>query len=71
MAAPGAGYRLVDRRCDMGRKPGERETKAITRTTIGFEATVPCGNCGAPSRHSHKRFRKCANGHVFVKKSDQ
>jgi len=55
----------------MGRKPGERETKAITPTAIGFEATVPCGNCGAPSRHSHKRFRKCANGHVFVKKSDQ
>lgn len=55
----------------MGRKPGERVTTPATRNTAGFEATVPCGTCGAPSRHSYKRFRVCANGHLFTKKSDQ
>jgi hypothetical protein len=55
----------------MGRKPAERATTVGTRTAAGFEASVPCGACGAPSRPSHKRFRRCANGHVFTKKSDQ
>ena len=55
----------------MGKKPAERTVTAVARSTIGFEATVPCGTCGAPSRRSHKRFRTCANGHTFMKKSDQ
>jgi hypothetical protein len=56
----------------MGKKPAERAvTTAATRNTVGFEATVPCGTCGAPSRRSHKRLRVCANGHSFTKKSDQ
>jgi hypothetical protein len=56
----------------MGKKPAERlTTPAVTRTAHGFEANVPCGCCGAPSRRSHKRFRLCANGHTFTKKSDQ
>jgi hypothetical protein len=57
---------------DMGKKPAERAVKTGTAKSIaGFEASVPCGACGAPSRHSQKRFRMCANGHVFTKKSDQ
>jgi hypothetical protein len=55
----------------MGKKPAERAVTTTTRSTIGFEASVPCGTCGAPSRRSQKRFRMCANGHVFTKKSDQ
>jgi hypothetical protein len=55
----------------MGRKPAERATTVVTRNAAAYEANVPCGACGAPSRHSHKRFRVCANGHVFTKKSDQ
>jgi hypothetical protein len=56
---------------EMGKKPAERAVTAVARNTIGFETTVPCGMCGAPSRRSHKRFRVCANGHTFTKKSDQ
>ena len=56
----------------MGKKPAERvSTTAVTRNTIGYESHVPCGMCGAPSRRSVKRFRLCANGHTFTKKSDQ
>ena len=56
----------------MGKKPAERAVAtAVTRSGAGFEPTVPCGACGAPSRRSHKRFRVCANGHTFTKKSDQ
>jgi hypothetical protein len=56
----------------MGKKPAERTvTTVATRNTLGFEATVPCGTCGAPSRRSQKQFRVCANGHIFTKKSDQ
>jgi len=56
----------------MGKKPAERVvTTAATRGTLGYEASVPCGCCGAPSRRSQKRFRVCANGHTFTKKSDQ
>jgi hypothetical protein len=56
----------------MGKKPAERAmATAVTRSAAGFETTVPCGACGAPSRRSHKRFRVCANGHTFTKKSDQ
>jgi hypothetical protein len=55
----------------MGKKPAERTvTTAVARNSQGFEASVPCGCCGAPSRRSHKRFRRCANGHTFTKKSD-
>jgi hypothetical protein len=57
---------------EMGRKPAERAvTASPTRNTAGFDASVRCGACGAPSRHSQKRFRMCANGHLFTKKSDQ
>jgi hypothetical protein len=56
----------------MGKKPAERAvTRAAAGNAAGFEAMVPCGTCGAPSRRSQKRFRVCANGHVFTKKSDQ
>jgi hypothetical protein len=56
----------------MGKKPAERAvTTAQPRSTVGFEATVPCGTCGAPSRRGLKQFRVCANGHTFTKKSDQ
>jgi len=55
----------------MGKKPAERAVTTSTRSTIGFESNVRCGACGAPSRHSQKRFWMCANGHVFTKKSDQ
>jgi hypothetical protein len=56
----------------MGRKPAERTvTTVAARNTLGFESTIPCGCCGAPSRRSHKQFRVCANGHSFTKKSDQ
>lgn len=58
----------------MGRKPADRVTTGMTgvgRPNLGFEATVPCGVCGSPSRRSQKRFRVCAKGHVFTRKSDQ
>jgi len=56
----------------MGKKPAERAvTTTAGRNTLGFETTMPCGTCGAPSRRSVKRFRVCANGHTFTKKSDQ
>jgi hypothetical protein len=56
----------------MGKKPAERAGAMVTaRSAAGFEATVPCACCGAPSRRSVKRFRVCTNGHTFTKKSDQ
>jgi hypothetical protein len=56
----------------MGKKPAERTvTTSAERNTRGFEASVPCYACGAPSRRSRKQFRVCANGHIFTKKSDQ
>ena len=55
----------------MGRKPAERDSKVMTRTDAGFEATVPCGTCGAPSRRVRQQWRACANGHKFLRKSDQ
>jgi hypothetical protein len=55
----------------MGKKPAERAVMTVTRNTLAYEATVPCGTCGAPSRRSQKQFRVCANGHTFTKKSDQ
>ena len=59
-------------RIAMGKKPAERAvTTTAGRNTLGFETTMPCGTCGAPSRRSVKRFRVCANGHTFTKKSDQ
>jgi hypothetical protein len=57
---------------EMGKKPAERPvTTGVMRNTFGFEAAVPCGTCGAPSRRSQKQFRVYANGHTFTKKSDQ
>jgi hypothetical protein len=56
----------------MGKKPAERAVATATaRSAAGFEAAVPCGCCGAPSRRSVKRLRVCANGHAFTRKSDQ
>jgi len=56
----------------MGRKPAERDQKATQLgKSLGFEATVPCGCCGAASRRLRQQFRVCLNGHQFVKKSDQ
>ena len=55
----------------MGKKPAERAVTMAAAHASGFDASVLCGTCGAPSRWSQKRFRRCANGHVFVKKSDQ
>jgi hypothetical protein len=62
---------MGSRRSEMGRKPGEREVKVAARTALGFESTVPCGCCGAPSRRVRQQWRACANGHKFLKKSDQ
>jgi hypothetical protein len=55
----------------MGKKPAERTVAVATRSTGGFDAAVPCGTCGAPSRASRHPLRRCANGHRFTKKSDQ
>jgi hypothetical protein len=55
----------------MGRKPAERDSKvAVSRAGMGFEPTVPCGACGAPSRRVRQQWRACANGHKFIRKSD-
>jgi hypothetical protein len=56
----------------MGRKPAEREVKAAAPSAdTGFVPSVPCRCCGAPSRRVRPQWRACANGHRFVKKSDQ
>ena len=55
----------------MGRKPAEREVKAAPNTGNGYEATVPCSCCGAPSRRVRQQWRACENGHRFIRKSDQ
>lgn len=56
----------------MGRKPAEREARtAVLKAALGFESAIPCGCCGAPSRRLRQKWRICANGHNFVKKSDQ
>ena len=61
------------RRSEMGRKPAERDGKnaALARSGLGFEPAIPCGCCGAASRRVRAPWRVCANGHTFVKKSDQ
>jgi hypothetical protein len=57
----------------MGRKPAERDGQnaALARAGLGFESNFPCGCCGAASRRVRPQWRVCANGHTFVKKSDQ
>jgi hypothetical protein len=56
----------------MGKKPAERQVKeTATRAATGFESTMPCGCCGAPSRRVRPQWRACTNGHRFVSKSDQ
>jgi hypothetical protein len=62
----------------MGKKPADRAGQktapqgAVQGAVQGFESTVPCGCCGAASRAvRHRQWRACANGHTFVKKSDQ
>ena len=59
---------------EMGKKPADRGVQKTTPQGAGqgFESTVPCGCCGAASRAvRHRQWRVCANGHTFVKKSDQ
>ena len=58
----------------MGRKPADRgtQTTAPQGAIQGFESTVRCSCCGAASRAGRRRqWRVCANGHTFIKKSDQ
>jgi hypothetical protein len=59
------------RRKAMGKKPAERQVKdAAPRMGTGFEAGMPDGCCGAPSRRVRAQSWACANGHRFVSKSD-
>ena len=57
----------------MGRKPADRVGEKVgpMGATHGYEASIPCGCCGAPSRAVRRQWRACANGHAFVRKSDQ
>jgi hypothetical protein len=56
----------------MGKKPAERGVKPVAPTAgSGFEPSVPCRCCGAPSRRVRPQWRACSNGHRFVRKSDQ
>ena len=57
----------------MGKKPADRggQKTAPLGSAQGFEATIPYGCCGAPSRAVRRQWRACANGHTFVRKSDQ
>jgi hypothetical protein len=57
----------------MGKKPAERggQGTAPLGSAQGFDPTVPCGCCGAASRTGRRQWRVCANGHTFVRKSDQ
>jgi len=56
----------------MGRKPAERDGQVTsTKSGLGFESSILCGCCGAASRRVRRQWRVCANGHTFVKKSDQ
>jgi hypothetical protein len=56
----------------MGRKPADREGQKTVPlgSTQGFEASIPCRCCGAASRAGRSQWRVCANGHTFVRKSD-
>ena len=55
----------------MGKKPAEREVKPAAPTASnGFEPSMPCSCCGAPSRRVRPQWRACVNGHRFVQKSD-
>jgi hypothetical protein len=56
----------------MGKKPAERDVKAaVPRAGSGFEPSMPCSCCGAPSRRVRPQWRACVNGHRFLRKSDQ
>jgi hypothetical protein len=57
----------------MGRKPADRVTQkgSLQGAAHGLDMSVPCRCCGAASRVIRPRWRVCANGHTFVKKSDQ
>ena len=58
----------------MGKKPadrGVRTTAPLGGAAQGFDSTAPCGCCGAASRAVRPQWRVCANGHTFIKKSDQ
>jgi hypothetical protein len=56
----------------MGKKPIEREVKtAVVRAGSGFDSSMPCSCCGAPSRHVRPQWRACSRGHRFIRKSDQ
>jgi hypothetical protein len=57
----------------MGKKPADRggQKAAPMGSTQGFDLTIPCGCCGAASRAVRPQWRACANGHTFIRKSDQ
>ena len=59
----------------MGKKPADRggqKTTTLGAAAQGFDANTRCGCCGAGSRVAVRpQWRVCANGHTFVKKSDQ
>ena len=57
----------------MGKKPADRVAqKTAPGATQGLDAMVRCTCCGAASRRGARpQWRVCANGHTFVKKSDQ
>jgi len=58
----------------MGKKPADRggqKTAPLGAAAQGFDPTARCGCCGAASRAVRPQWRVCANGHTFMKKSDQ
>lgn len=58
----------------MGTKPADRggqKTAPLGAVAQGFDSSARCGCCGAPSRAVRPQWRVCANGHTFIRKSDQ
>ncbi len=57
----------------MGKKPADRGARKTPPlgAAQGFDSTARCGCCGAASRAVRPQWRVCANGHPFIKKSDQ
>lgn len=58
----------------MGKKPADRggqKTVPLGAAAQGFDSSARCGCCGAASRVVRPQWRVCANGHTFIRKSDQ
>ena len=58
----------------MGKKPADRggqKTAPLGAAAQGFDPNARCGCCGAASRAVRPQWRVCANGHTFIRKSDQ